>query len=75
MEKNVDRGIDKITLKFFADILYIKKTICFEELEEIMEAKDFSDLDVIIDKMLRGDYNALKRGEGYLQYASDSSAS
>lgn len=58
--------MDKIVLKFLADVLYIKKIICYEELEAIMEVKDTSDLDAIIEKMLRGDFNACKRGEGYL---------
>ena len=61
--------MDKIVLKFVADVLYIKKIICAEELEAIMESKDFSDLDVITEKMLGGEYNALKRGETYLRYA------
>lgn len=61
--------MDKIVLKFVADILYIKKIICAEELESIMQAKNFSDLDEITEKMLGGEFNALKRGETYLRYA------
>lgn len=65
---------DKVVLKFVADVLYIKKIICAEELEAIMEAKYFSDLDCITEKMLGGEYNALKRGESYLRYASGASS-
>lgn len=61
--------MDKIVLKFMADVLYIKKIICAEELEAIMDARDFSDLDIITEKMMGGEYNALKRGETYLRYA------
>lgn len=57
--------MDKVVLKFLADVLYIKGVIRYEEFEDIMESKDFSDLDNIVDKMLRSEYNVCKRGEGY----------
>ena len=56
--------LDKITLKFLADVLYIKGVICSEELEDILEVKTIEDLDNIIDKMLDDEY-ILKRGETY----------
>lgn len=56
--------LDKITLKFLADVLYIKGVICSEELEDILEVKTINDLDIIIDKMLDDAY-ILKRGETY----------
>lgn len=61
--------MDKAVLGFLADILYIKKIICFEEFEDIMESTNPSDLDAITEKMLRGEYNVYKQGETYLQYA------
>lgn len=60
--------IDKFVLKFLADVLYIKQVICFEELEAIMEVTSFEDLDVIVDKMLRSEYNLYRRGESYEAY-------
>jgi hypothetical protein len=60
--------MDKVLLKFFADVLYIKGKLCCEELEDIMNAKTASDLDKITDKMLNDGYNAYKRGEGYVSY-------
>lgn len=56
--------MDKITLKFLADVLYIKGVLCSEELEDILEVKTIDDLDHIIDKMLDDAY-ILKRGETY----------
>jgi hypothetical protein len=57
--------MDKVLLKFFADVLYIKGKLCAEELEDIMEVQTFSDLDDIVEKMLCGKYNVYKRGETY----------
>jgi hypothetical protein len=57
--------MDKILLKFFADVLYAKRILCAEELEAIYEASSFSDLDEIFEKMLGGEYNVYKRGETY----------
>lgn len=56
--------MDKVTLKFLADVLYIKGVFCIEELEDVMNACNPSDLDVIIDKMLDDKYYP-KRGETY----------
>jgi len=58
--------MDKLTIGFLADVLYIKGVICFEEFEDIMSATEPSDLQDIVERMLRGDYNVYKRGEGYV---------
>lgn len=58
-------NLDKVILKFIADVLYIKGALCFEEFEAIMDACNFSDLDKITEKMLSGEYNVYKRGESY----------
>lgn len=59
--------MDKVLLKFFADVMYIKGTICAEELEDIYDASNADDLDIIFEKMIGGKYNTLKRGEGYVR--------
>lgn len=59
--------MDKIVLKFLADILYLKGIICFDEYDDILESRDYSDLDKIIDKMIRGNYNVYRKGEGYVK--------
>lgn len=63
--------MDKVVLKFLADVLYVKGFIYFDEFEDIMDASTPEDLDVIVDKMLRGEYNAYKRGEGYVREPRD----
>ena len=55
--------IDKIILKFFADVLYIKGIVCFEEYDAIMDSKTSLCLDNIVENMLCETYNPLKRGE------------
>ena len=59
---------DKLAIGFMADILYIKGIICFEELEDILDANHASDLDTITHKMLTSQYNLVKRGEAYVGY-------
>lgn len=59
-------GESLLALGFLADVLYIKGIICFEEFEAIQEVKHPSDLNDIVEKMLRGDYNAYRKGEGYV---------
>lgn len=61
--------MDKVVLKFLADVLYIKGFICFEEFDAIMDAKNPSDLDDIVEKMIRGEFNVYKQGEGYVRCA------
>jgi hypothetical protein len=55
----------KAVLGFFADILYIKGLICFDEFDAIMNAKHDVDLGVIVERMLTSDFNLYKRGESY----------
>jgi len=57
--------LDKILLKFFADVMYVKGFLCSEELDAIMEVQTVADLDVVFEKMMGGKYNAYKRGESY----------
>ena len=59
---------DKLVLGFLTDVLYIKGIICFEEYDEIMDSVNSSDLDKIVEKMLRDEYNVYKRGEAYVGY-------
>ena len=56
----------KLVLGFLADVLYIKGIICLDEFETILEAKNAQDVGDIVERMLRGDFNAYKRGEGYI---------
>lgn len=62
--------MDKLVLRFFADVMYLKGIICYEELEAILDVKHPEDLEVIFEKMYRGEYNVYKRGEPYTDYAS-----
>lgn len=59
--------MDKVLLKFFADVLYLKGTLCAEELDDIYDASTPSDLDNIFEKMITNQYNVYKRGEGYVR--------
>lgn len=56
--------MDKLTIGFICDILYVKGLLKHDEYETIMNAKSPMDLDDIIDRMLRGDF-LVKRGETY----------
>lgn len=62
--------MDKLLLKFMADVMYMKGLLCFEELEAIYDAKSPADLEAIFEKMIRGEFNVYKRGEPYTDYAS-----
>lgn len=59
--------MDKVILKFFSDVLYLKGYLCAEELEDIYDAVHPSDLDKIFEKMMSNKYNVYKRGEGYVR--------
>lgn len=63
--------MDKITLQFITDVLYLKGILCIDELEDIQQAKNFEDLDNIFEKMYRGDYNVYKRGEHYTKQSRE----
>lgn len=62
--------MDKIVIQLFADILYIKGIICFDEMQEIMNMKTPSDVESFTEKLIRGDHNAYKRGEVYSESKS-----
>lgn len=53
--------MDKILLKFFSDVLYLKGVICYDELDDIMNVCIPSDLDVIFEKMMKEEYDAYRR--------------
>ena len=55
----------KLVMGLFADVLYIKGAICFEEFEAIQEARNAEDIAQVVEKMLRGEYNVYKKGETY----------
>ena len=61
--------MDKAAIGFFADVLYIKGFLNFEEFEVIMNAKSPKDLGDIVEGMLRGEYSGYKKGEGYVRNA------
>ena len=58
--------MDKLTIGFLADVLYIKGVISYDEFEDMMYAVNASDLEGIVEKMLRGEYGADRQGEGYV---------
>lgn len=60
---------DKTAIGFFADVLYIKGFLNFEEFDAIMNAKTPSDLGDIVEKLLGDGYSAYKKGEGYVRSA------
>ena len=55
--------MDKVTIKFFADVLYIKGVLCYEEYNDILESSCTNCLDIIVEKMLRDNYNPYTRGD------------
>jgi len=69
--QNKEKQMDKITLQFITDVLYLKGILCIDELEDIQQAKNFEDLDNIFEKMYRGDYNVYKRGEHYTKQSRE----
>lgn len=60
---------DKTAIGFFADVLYIKGFLSFDEFEAVMNAKTTSDLGDIVEKLLRGEFSAYRKGEGYVRSA------
>lgn len=63
--------MDKASIGFLTDVLYIKGFICWEEYEDIMGARNVVDLERITEKMLREEYSPYKRGEGYVRQAGE----
>jgi len=60
--------VDKILLKFFADVLYLKGIICYEEFEAILDCCTPHDLDVVFERMMKEDFNYYARGENNWEY-------
>ena len=57
--------MDKLAIGLIADILYMKKIICFEELEALLDAKSPTDIYAFQERLLRGDFNVYRKGEHY----------
>lgn len=62
----------RIIIGLFADILYSKNLLCFEEMDALLEIKSAEDVYAFSDKLLRGDFNVYKRGEIYLDSLAQS---
>lgn len=58
--------MDKLVLGFIADVLYIKGFISYDEFQAILDIKKPEDLNVFTEKMLRGEFSAHRKGEGYI---------
>jgi hypothetical protein len=58
--------VDKVVLKFLADVLYLKGIIYYSEFNAIMDAKTAEDLDNIVEMMLTDSFSPYLRGECYL---------
>jgi hypothetical protein len=56
-------GSEKLTLGFMADVLYIQGLIPYEMFEAIQDVKTANDLEDIVERMLRSEFNLFKRGE------------
>ena len=63
MANGTTLGSEKVTLGFFADILHVQGVIPYEMYLAILDAKDIHDLEDIIEKLLRSEFNVFKRGE------------
>ena len=66
--------MDKLVLKFFADALYLKGLLCYEELEAIYDIRSPQDLEEVFEKMIRGEFNAYRKGEPYTEYLGEERA-
>lgn len=53
--------LDKLTLGFLVDVLYLKGVICIEELEAVYECRNAVDLENVFNKMVKEEYNVYKR--------------
>lgn len=60
--------MDKVLLKFFADVLYAKAIINMDEIEAIYDVATPHDLDMVYEKMMRGEYNSNRRGDSYYRF-------
>lgn len=67
MQTKRGEGMDaKIVIALFADILYMKGIICFEELDAIFDIRNEQDVQAFTERLLRGEFNVYKRGEHYI---------
>ena len=55
----------RVAIQLFADILYIKGILCYDEFECLLDIQTSSDAEQFTEKLLRGDFNVYKRGEHY----------
>lgn len=55
----------KLVIGLFADILYAKGVINYDELMGLYDIQTVADLNPFTEKMLRGDFNAYRTGEHY----------
>ena len=62
----------KALLGLFADILYHKGLLCYEEMEALMDIRSNHDIYAFSEKLLRGEFNVYKRGEIYLESLAES---
>lgn len=55
-------------IQFFANIMYMKGIIYYDELQDILDSRSDVDFDVIFEKMFRDEYKPnMKRGEAYVR--------
>ena len=57
--------MDKTTLGFIADVLYLKGVICYDELDAIQNVKNEVELGEVFERMIRSEFNVYKKGESY----------
>lgn len=63
MKKSQGNYIDKVLLKFFSDVLYLKRVICIEEYEAIVDSTSINDLESIFEGMMCDKFRDYRRGE------------
>lgn len=61
----------KLLIKLFGDILYAKGVINLDELEHLLDLRNPQDLDAYTERILRGDFNAYRRGEHYTGFGTE----
>ena len=60
----------KAAINLFADILYAKGLLCFEEMDALLDISNQQDVYNFSERMIRGDFNVYKRGEVYTESIS-----
>ena len=60
----------KIVIQLFADILYDKGLLCFEEMDTLLSITNTQDAHEFSERLLRGEFNVYKRGEIYSESIS-----